>query len=263
MLESIMSIFATPKPATEPPKPVVDPSKSNATIPGSQATSDGSVPAIPKAGEGDKSPLEKYKDIWDIDPKAVKPKTADALAIPIKADPAKLLETARGIDFLKTVNQDNLKKALEGDNAALIGVINEAAQAGYAQSALGTTNLIKAALSEQARVFKEEVMPEVLRRHDISRSTPADNQVLQSPTVKPLLSMVETQLANKNPGASADEISRTAREFITDFSQEILKANGMTVTPKTADGAAGGKNGAGGKSGETDWGAFFGADATS
>lgn len=257
--ESIMSIFS-PKKVEEPPKPVVD-VKQNSLVPGSQANSDGSIAAIPKAGEGDKSPLAKYDKLWEIDPKAAKPKTADALAIPINADPAKLMATAKGIDFLRTVNQDTLKKALEGDQAAMLATINEAAQAGFAQSALGSTNLIKAALKEQAKVFQEEVMPEILRRHDISRSTSADNPVLQSATVKPLLSMVESHLATKNPGASADEISKLAREFMGDVSSEIIKASGMTVTAKAADPAPGSRGAS--RSADTDWGAFFGADATS
>lgn len=267
MLGSIMDIFRPTPSATStvvtPPAPIVDPSKTNPTIPSSKSnTSDGSVLAIPKAGEGDKSPLEKYDDLWQpADPKTVKaPKTAADLAIPITADPAKLLEAARGVDFLKSVNHENIEKALKGDNTALLAVVNESVQAGLAHSAANTSKLITAALTKQAKVFQDEVMPEILRRHDISRGNAADNPVLQSDAVKPLLSLVEGHLATKNPSASASEIATNAREYMNDIAGEILKANGMTVTPKPKDGD-GSKTGAVVKRSETNWEDWFGAGA--
>lgn len=256
-LGSIMDIFRS-KP--EAPAPVVDPSKQNQLVPGNAtAKSDGSVPAIPKAAEGDASPLDKYKDIWQLDPKAAKPATPAELAIPITTDPAKMLAAARGVDFLKGISAENLDKALKGDGAALLAIVNEATQNAYAQSATATTRLISAALEKQATVFQDKVMPELLRRHEISQATAADNPVLQSDTVKPLLSMVEAHLATKNPTSSAAEISKLARAYMGDVSGEIIRASGMTVTPKPAEGASGGKQ----QRGETDWSTWFGAEGAS
>jgi hypothetical protein len=230
-------------------QPVTPDPKLNTAIPGSEAKSDGSIPAIPKAGEGAKSPLENYGKLWD---KADTDKAPPTGAVTLKADPAKIAEAARKVDFKPAINAEALTKAVAGDAAALADVLNQAAQAGYAQATSATAKIVQDALTQQAKTFREEIIPDIVRRSTITNSLGADNPIFENPAVKPLVTMVENQMQMKFPNASAAEITTKAKEYLMETSTEFLKSSGMTVAAAQKDTkTSGGKQ-------ATDWGDYFG-----
>lgn len=258
---SIMDLFrsttaVTPPPAATPPNPNDPTNKGNATVPGANTvTSDGSIPAIPKAGEGETSPLEGFKDLWQAPGKdAKRPATEGDLVPKLSVEPKKLLEAASKVDFVKHIPKEKLEAAAKGDVAALAEVINSAGQLGYAQSANATAALIEQALTRQAAVFKDQVMPEILRRHEVSASLQEDNPLFQNPAVKPVLDSIERQFLAKNPSASAAEVSKMAKEYVSVMASEILKANGMEVSEKPQQTQKGSTRG------NTDWEKWFGVN---
>lgn len=233
-----------------------DPSKLNPAVPGdgTAQNKDGSGPtAIPKAAEGDKSPLEGYGKLWETDPNA---KKTPSLAPTFTADPAKLMEAAKTIDFAKVIDPEVLTKAAAGDGAALSQAINSAAQAGYAQSAHATTKIVERALADQAKMFKEEIMPAILREHSISTAVSADNAIFENPAVKPIVDMATAQLSAKYPNASAADIKKHAQEYFMGFAKELATAGGMTME-KAVD-PAGSK--VSGIREPQDWGKYFGVE---
>lgn len=224
MFTSVMDIFK-PKPA----QTQVTAASGNTTVPNDNTLQniEGTGPkAIPKAGEGEASPLAQYGKLWetaDTDGKPIQ------LVPPMTADPVKLLEAAKTVDFTKAMRPEVLEAAAKGDAVALGTLVNEAAQAGYAQSAMATTKILEAALKKQADMFQKEVMPEILRRHSISQVNKADNPVFDNPAVKPMLDGLEAQLAVKYPTATAADISKHAKTILSGMAEDIVKQSGRTI----------------------------------
>lgn len=240
---SVMDLF---KPKAVETASAGDP-KTNGTVPNDGTLqSDGTGPkAIPKAATGNESPLDGYIKLWEHAESDGKPLQ---LVPPLTADPTKLLEAAKTVDFTKAMNPELLDKAAKGDAASLGQLVNEAAQAGYAQSALATTKILEAALTRQAAMFKDTVMPEILRRHSISQNVRVDNPIFDNPAVKPILEGLESQLAVKYPTSSATEISNHAKTILTAMSEDIIKQSGRQVVD-----AAGKDTTLGGGGTDFDW----------
>lgn len=254
-LPSIMELFGR-KPAVEvPPAGEVKTQEQNPTVPSDKTVkADGTGPAaIPKAGEGEKSPLENYAKLWETDPNAPK---AASLVPDFQVDPAKLLKAAQTIDFGKVIPADVLDKAAKGDSAALSQAITSAAQAGYAQSAAATAAIVKQALTDQAKVFKDSVMPQILREHASSRSISTDNPLLDNPALKPMVDSARAAILAKNPTASPEEIAKQTSGLFTGMMQEMAKAAGLELVDPTKNDGSSGQQGMKGK--ETDWSKFFG-----
>lgn len=211
--------------------------------------------AIPKAAEGDKSPLAEYSALWHKDEK--NDGKEPNLVPNFKTDPAKLMESAKNVDFVSGIDPKVLDAAAKGDKEALGAVVNQAAQLGFARSAAVTTSIVERALQQQAKSFKDEVMPHILRNNEISRTLREDNELFSNPAVAPMLEMVEKQFAIKYPKASPAEVSQKAKEYVQEFGTAIVTANGGTVTPKAAEGSA--KKNALART-EMDWSAWFEGD---
>lgn len=227
-----------------------NPGAGNPTIPGNEARSDGkTVAAIPAAGEGIESPLGNFEKLWEApDPKTL-PKTLDNMNISLDADPTKLFAAAKNVDFSKFIPSALQEKIDKGDKGAIMEAINLVGQGGFATSAGATVNLVKAALAEQAKQFKD-IMPELLRNSSAQQSLRADNSFFENPAVSPLVSQVEKQLLAKNPSKSGTEISEMAKNYLDGFAKEYLKSTGNVVSEKPKDSK--------GTKGENyDWGSFF------
>lgn len=202
----------------------------NPTVPsGTTPQSDGSLGAIPAAGTGEKSPLADYADLWKIDPKTPVAKT---LTPQFNLDQAKINEAAAKIDFTQGLDPAELTKASKGDQAALAGIINKAAQAGFATALQANGSLLKQALTEQEKVFRESVMPDILRKHEISTGLRNENPLFANPAAAPMLTMLENQFAIKYPTASPQEITEHAKAYFSEFATQLITGAGGQVLPK-------------------------------
>lgn len=226
-LPSIMSIFSS-KPA-EPAAPVAAPNAaaSNPLVPGAaNPVSDGTGPvAIPKAGEGEASPLAGFADLWQ---KNEKDGSLPSLSVSLKIDPAKIAASAKQVDFSKSVSQVAKDAAAKGDYTQMM---NEVGQAAMANGITVAAKMLDGALEAQAAKFTNEVMPEVLRRHSISTQLATDNPLFDNPAVKPMLSAIEQQMAVKYPTMGAAEVTAKAKEYLTGFAGAIVGANGQKIVP--------------------------------
>lgn len=240
-------------PVTQQPVTAVatDPSKGNPLVPGNATPqSTGSLTAIPAAATGDASPLEGFKDLWLNDPNAKKPAS---LEVSIPVDQVKIMEAARKYDFTKAISPETMVKLSKGDPAAIADAINQAAQAAFAQASGSTARIVEGALNRQAEVFNNEVLPAALKKHAVASSLRTESPIFNDPAVTPLLSMVEAQLQNKYPQASAQEITTKAREYLLATSGAIM---GTSDTQMVVDKpTAGAKNPLSRK--DQDWGVFF------
>jgi hypothetical protein len=228
----------------------LDPSKTgNTTVPGDGTVrSDGTGPAaIPKAGEGAESPLEKFKDIWQ---KPENPAKQPSLVPEFKIDPQKLNAAAKSIDFKKAVTPEVLERLKKGgDDTAILDALNEVGQAAFAQSIGATTKIVESAMQNQANSFHNSVMPEILRKHEISQAISANNKLAENPATAPIFALVKDAVTAKFPAATPDEIKQHTNELMGGLAEEMIRASGRVVTdaPKVQANARR----------DTDWGSFF------
>lgn len=258
---ALMDIFngfrgTTVNPAANTAPPAATPpgntAAANPTVPSSNTlVPDGSNPAFPAVNsDGDKSPLDGFKDLWKIDDKnkAVAPTLSPVLNV----EPTKIMEAARQIDFTKGVDTALVDKATKGDAAAFMNVINTVAQNAFAQGAAATTRIVDTGFKAQENNFNKSVMPDILRRHSIKEAV-AETPLASNPAAAPLIGMLEQALTAKFPTAAASEIKSQASKFLDEFATSIVQSSGGTIIPKDAGNT---NNPLAQK--ETDWGVFFG-----
>lgn len=229
----------------------------NTTVPNSNTpVSDGTTKAFPAPGQGEKSPLDGYKELWKTTDatKAADPKDF----VPnLNFDPKALAEQVSKFDFTSAVPKDVADKALKGDSQALTQAINLASQATFTQAMTGTAALIENALKRQADSFRTDFLPQVLRNNNVSSEVRADEQLAKlydDPAVKPIVEMVEQQLTRQNPMASPEEIRKSVASYMGGFASKVTGAQGnkiVSAAPTAMDK----------RNQEVDWGTFFGANS--
>jgi hypothetical protein len=230
-------------PAAAPPNP-----NTNKTIPsdGTQrpdGTGPSAFPAVAKDGE--KSPLENYNDLWQIDP-AKTPKTP-SFTPNFNLDQKKLQEAAAGIDFSKAVSPEVITKAMGGDAAAMAQALNTVAQAGLVQSSTVAAKMVESALAQQAKAF-EAALPNILKGHSVRDGLRSENEHLNNPAMAPLVGAVEQQMMLKYPQATPTELREQVLEYLNAMSTEMLTKSGKVIS----DPAPASKT----KKPDTDWSAW-------
>jgi hypothetical protein len=217
----------------------------NQTVPGegSNPKTSGNIPAFPAPGEGQKSPMENFSKLWDkadTDPKPVE------WATKLTPDTQAVLNAANQANFSASIPKEVLAEAMKGNAEAFAAAINHTAQQAFAQSALSTAETVNIALERQANHFRDKVIPDILRRQDVSRVTNAE--LPSNPAVDPVVRMVRDQIASKNPNASAEEVAKLTNQYMGDLTNYYASGKGKQITdiPKTPANQGG-----------TDWGKFF------
>lgn len=248
---ALMDIFNSfraapqPGPAGQPPTQAAA-ITANTTIPGATTpASDGSMPAIPAAGKGDKSPLSGYADLWQASDNDARPIDWKPN---IKADPVKVKAAAEALDFTSQIPAELMLTASKGDPAALARVMNLSAQGGFAKATETTAAIVNEALEKQGLKYKEEIIPAILKDFSTSQAVRADQPLYENPAAAPMLSLVENQLKIKYPTASPAEISAKAKEYVNQFAEVVVTSNGQQVTAPVKPAA---------HKQEQDWDKFF------
>lgn len=236
-------------PAATRPTGVADPTTG---LPGTQqsATTDanGMVPSQPQnlnngapGNSNAVSPLDPFAKIWEtppVDPKANQPMFAGL-------DAAKLMEQASRIEFSKAVTPEMMAKINAGGPEAMqtmVEAMNKIGQTVYAQAAFATTKIVEKAATDQRSRFESD-LPNMVKKFSVNENLVADNPILNSPAVAPLVDALRTVLIQKNPNASGAEIQSQVVDYFKALGQTFAIA---PPTPKSKASAA-----------ETDWDAFM------
>lgn len=205
------------------------------------------IPATtPAPAEQPKSFTDRFTSLWQSDPKT------DAQPInwkpDIKTDPVKVKAAAAALDFTGQIPKELLEKAAKGDPVAFAQVINDSARLGFERAVEVNANVVNDALTQQATLFKDTVVPRILKDHATTQALRADNSLYENKAAAPMLSVVENQMKIKFPEASPAEITAHAKEFVNGFAQVVVEANGMTVNKPVAIAA---------NKKEVDWDSYF------
>jgi hypothetical protein len=193
-------------PAAQAPAPVAAPLAAQPTVP---AVATSTAP---------ESPLDQFKSLWE--PNAT-PQVDGTLPANMfaGADPAKMLEAARKVDFSKSIPPDVLAKITAGGPdaaAAFAAALNDVSQRAYAQSSFASTKIVEAALAK----FQEGLdsrLPGQIKRHAVSDSIRESNPALMHPAAAPIMEAMQSQLAVKYPNATVSEIKDMATQYLTAF----------------------------------------------
>lgn len=203
----------------------------NGGLPGTQVTNNtapnGVVPTQPVAEPTPLSELEaKYKDIWT----PVKVEGDPNLADSFKAlDPAKVMETAKTMDFSRAVTPELMAKVAAGGQdavAALGQIINGLGQTVSGQQTVVAGKLIEQALEAQRADIMRQ-LPTLVRQHAVGDSLQGLNPALSNPALAPMVDAMKAQAIAKNPTASAAEISK----YVNGYFESL----GAVFAPKVPD----------------------------
>ena len=217
------------------------------------------------AGAVDKSPLADFSKLWETTPskgpdgKEIVQDDPLSILPNMQADPAKMYEAAKRIDFSKVMNPEKVKAALTGDSAAFSEVINSVAQAAFANSAMANTRIVEAALKQMTGKLFDTAIPHLVKKHSTRETVVSDNPIFADPAVAPMLSMLESQLQSKFPQASAKEISDMAKRYINGLGKALTGTDLDNPNNKDGTGPRGGKGGKPNSGAEEDWSTFLAA----
>lgn len=221
------SIFDSFKAA---PAPAANSANTNPTVPSATtipATNSGTN-TDPATTTANVSPLDKYTDLWKTDPNA-KP---DA-PFSFNSDPAKLLDTAKGIDFTKVISPE-LQARITGGGAdaqsALMEAMNDVTRLSYATSAHASAKMVESALQVQEDRFKA-MLPNLIKQHSVADSFRNDNPLLTDPALAPMVGALQVQFTKQYPQATAAEIKSHVNDFLNGAADKIQSARPQ---PKTA-----------------------------
>lgn len=187
------------------------------------------------------SPLDGFSALWQTDPKAAP--TADPLAASLFASNAQgIQDAASKMDFLAKVPQDVMAKAMGGDAASIMQVMQFGIQQGLSTAAqLSTATVEHGMRRNNERLLG--VLPDRVKQIQLDQSAP-ENPVLSHAAAQPFLTMVRSQVKMKNPSMSVAEINKEAERMLTGFASAVV---GM---PQEAQAAAG-------SDGSEDWDKFL------
>lgn len=194
-------------------------------------------------GEEQKSPLDKYNEIWQ--PSETKKE------VPLfNVDTTKMMEAAGSIDFTKVATPELLARVKAGGDdaiAAQMEISNKMSQAVFAQSAITTTKLVEQAVEKTRQQFVES-LPDIIKGQNASDLLRTENPVFDNPAISPVLKALENQIRTKNPQFTASQVASMAKEWFLDVSGTVQNE---LNPPKDTD--ASGKT----KRKQTDWSTYL------
>ena len=189
--------------------------------------------APPPGSEKETSPLADYSKLFD------NIVTPDKQKLPgLNADPAKLAEVAKTLDFTRSIPPELARKALAGDVGAFAQVINEALRQGFIASTQASSHLV----DRQSAAVVDHVqqrLPDQLKNFQSRENLLADNPALKNPALSPLLSVIQAQLTQQFPQASAAEIADHARKYLSQAASVINSGNSAATAAANSSAANG------------------------
>lgn len=230
-------IFGAAKQPQQPQQPGITNNLQNNPPPtppqaSAQTAPNGMVPAGGDKPDPNKSPEDKFAKLWETpatDPNA--PKSDDSQN---QLTPEKMLEAAGKVDFKRVLDQDSLRKISAGGDeaiAALADLLNKTAQTVYGQSTVVAQKLIESQVSKAREEFTAQ-LPSLVKKQTMQESLLTENPAFKKPSVAPVVTAIQNQLAAKYPNATAAELNAMAKEYLK------AAAEDFNPTPKKEPTAA-------------------------
>lgn len=218
----IMDMFrpAPQQPAPAPAQGQQQPA-SQQVVPGSTMNQNNPGADPTKQQGSANSPLDSFASIWQNKSNSEGDPNTDPFSGPLfNADPNAIREAAGKADFLSSLPQELIQKAMSGnDPQAFLEVINKVAQNSLAMAVQLSTATAEQAGTKLGERFKKAT-PGMVKDAQLSGMR-SDNPVLQNPAAEPMLQMIRERIRRNNPDLPAQEIQSQAEKFLTTFAQEL------------------------------------------
>ena len=192
----------------------------------------------PQTPEDPLSGLKPFADIWA--PVKVDPNNPDPNPYPFaNLDPAKVMESASKLDFSKAVTPELMAQVAAGGQeavAALASIVNNLGRNVSGQQIIATNKMLETALEAQRKAFEAQI-PSLVRQHAVKDALATQHPAMSDPALEPMVAALRTQYINKNPTATAAQISGA----INDYFNTVGKVFAPKVEPTPAQKAAAAK----------------------
>jgi hypothetical protein len=199
--------------ATNPPP--VPPQSSGQTAP------NGVVPAGSQNAPDNKSPEDKFEKLWETTPPDPnKPPGDDSQN---NLTPEKMLEAAGKVDFKRVLDPESLRKISAGGDeavAALADLLNKTAQTVYGQSTVVAQKLIETQVQKARDDFAAQ-LPGLVKKQNMQDTLLTENPAFKKPSVAPVVTAIQNQLAEKYPRATASELNQMAKDFLKQAAEDF------------------------------------------
>lgn len=222
----------------------------SAPSPASAASGQSSTPAPAQAGQGAAptptvDPLAAWSDLFKPAP-APTGEAAKAPAAPDlwNVDSKQLAAAAGNINLANAIPQELVTKAIGGDAASFMEVINKTAQMSFMMAYQASMQGVKPAMEARFDAFSKE-MPSTFQKMSVDATLQSD-PLLSNPAMAPVVEGMRSKILAKHPDATPQQVQQTISEY--------LKAVGITVAQPQQGQAAGAKQGT---SKEVDWENFL------
>lgn len=214
---------------------------SSAPAPVAQVTAAAPAPAAPTEPA---SPLDKFTSIWNNptnEDGTPKPARTDNLQAPLfNFDTAKITDSASKLDFTSSIDPALAQKALAGDVAALMDVINQATRNAVVGVTVSQGNLVNQAVrTNNDRIVAS--LPEHINKTRLLESD-SDNPVFSHPAAQPLVHSLKQMFFAKDPSASPATINKQVSDYLTGFTTALHDTSPAVTQSRQAQAA-----------GETNW----------
>jgi hypothetical protein len=201
------------------------PQQSAQTAPNGTVPAGGNEPPV-------KSPEDKFEKLWETTP--TDPNVAQGGVGENPLTPEKMLEAAGKIDFKRVLDPESLRKIAAGGDeavAAMAELLNKTAQTVYGQSTVVAQKLIETQVQKARDEFTSQ-LPSLVKKQTMQESLLAENPAFKKPSVAPVVTAIQNQLAAKYPNATAAELNQLAKEYLK------AAAEDFNPTPKQEPTAA-------------------------
>lgn len=188
------------------------------------------------------SHLEDLSKVWQTattpDGKPVQPQQ-DPLAVQLfSLKPEDVTAAAAKLDFTSNINPELATKALSGDAASLMEMINSAARTAFVASTLNGANMMNDGFGRHGKAI-DAALPTRLKNHALASAT-TDDPVLSHKAAQPILKGMMLTIAQNNPHLSAAQVQQAAEAYVKGLGEAFsLGKTQETVTKAAAE--------------ETDW----------
>lgn len=226
----LANLFAPAAPQQQATKSPAQLPNGDASVVGmQQATLDPNSPANNQVTPVESHPLDGFKDLWQTAP--TDPNKAPANNELVSWNQDDINKRVSAIDFTRSLPQDKIAAAMQGDAGAFSQVLNGAIQQALALNMQLTAGTVNAA-GDKLRTNLSAEIPNQFRQEQL-KSSPTTNPMLDHPAVQPMLQATRMQLAQKNPGMSVADVNRKADEYFSTM-MSSLQNNGQAQQTQNA-----------------------------
>lgn len=184
------------------------------------AAPNGTVPLDPGTAAKPDSQLEQFKTLWEpvvTDPANNKPAGISSL------NPEDVQKVIAKVDFASALDPANLAAIAAGGESAqkaFVDSLNSVAKQVLLHSTLVGNKLTERAVQE-ALAAQESKLPAMMRSQSVAQHIKDINPLFSNPAVKPVVDATRTQLEQRYPNATPNEIALMLNNYLTAMSESL------------------------------------------